>query len=221
MHFWCHPTSRCPWHLYTNPSMCMIIVQQASHLTTMRQPNRELGGRSLKLESHFLLSLWCFDIIAYLNYWNCPSMAEADLVTDNGGHWHAILLELHFVLAKNWKNCILSWQKIGGSLHKAPVALSLLFNYDLKHEYNYKVFCLCICCSMTLGLSQKCLGTYCICILRQGAQKPPNLTLMCQDCPNGVILRRRSGARGDRDMSYLVLEELASLSVYLLLHLCR
>jgi hypothetical protein len=74
---------------------------------------------------------------------------------------------------------------------------------------------------MTLGLSQKCLGTYCICILRQGAQKPPNLTLMCQDCPNGVILRRRSGARGDRDMSYLVLEELASLSVYLLLHLCR
>jgi hypothetical protein len=26
------------------PSMCMIIVQQASRLTTTRQPNRELGG---------------------------------------------------------------------------------------------------------------------------------------------------------------------------------
>jgi hypothetical protein len=24
-------------------------------------------------------------------------MAEADLVTDNGGHWHAILLELHYL----------------------------------------------------------------------------------------------------------------------------
>ena len=35
------------------------------------------------------------------------------------------------------------------------------------------------------------------------------------------VIRRRSGARGDRDASYLVLEELASLAVYLLLHLCR
>jgi hypothetical protein len=41
--------------------MCMIIVQRASHLTTTCQPNRELGGLSLKLESHFLLSLWCFN----------------------------------------------------------------------------------------------------------------------------------------------------------------
>jgi hypothetical protein len=66
--------------------------------------------------------------------------------------------------------------------------LSLSFNYDLKHEYNYKVFCLCICSFMTQGLSQKCLGTYLICILRQGAQKPPDSTLMCWDCPNGLIL---------------------------------
>jgi hypothetical protein len=43
-HFWRHPTSGCPWHLHANPSMCMIIVQQASHLTTTCQPNRELGG---------------------------------------------------------------------------------------------------------------------------------------------------------------------------------
>jgi hypothetical protein len=42
--FWRHPTSRCSWRLHADPSMCMIIVQQASHLTTMRQPNCELGG---------------------------------------------------------------------------------------------------------------------------------------------------------------------------------
>jgi hypothetical protein len=30
---------------------------------------------------------------------------------------------LTYYWAKNWKNCILSWQKIGGSLHKARVAL--------------------------------------------------------------------------------------------------
>jgi hypothetical protein len=43
--FWRHPTSRCPWHLYADPSMCMIIVQRASHLvTTTHHPNRELGG---------------------------------------------------------------------------------------------------------------------------------------------------------------------------------
>jgi hypothetical protein len=39
-----HPTSRCSWRLHTDPSMCMIIVQWASHLTTTRQPNRKLGG---------------------------------------------------------------------------------------------------------------------------------------------------------------------------------
>jgi hypothetical protein len=32
--------------------------------------------------------------------------------------------------------------------------LSLSFNYDLKHEYNYKVFCLCICSFMTGSLSK-------------------------------------------------------------------
>jgi hypothetical protein len=42
--FWHHPTSRCAWRLHTNPHMCMIIVQWASHLTTTRQPNHELGG---------------------------------------------------------------------------------------------------------------------------------------------------------------------------------
>jgi hypothetical protein len=56
-------------------------------------------------------------------------MAEADLATDNGGH------DMPFC-----KNCVLSWQNIGGcSLHKARVASSLSFNYDLKHEYNHKV----------------------------------------------------------------------------------
>jgi hypothetical protein len=44
VHFWRHPTSRCSWRLHANPSMCMIIVQQASHLTTTCQPNCELGG---------------------------------------------------------------------------------------------------------------------------------------------------------------------------------
>jgi hypothetical protein len=34
-------------------------------------------------------------------------------------------------------------------------------------------------------------------------------------------VRRRSGARGDSDAPYLVLEELASLAVYLFLHICR
>jgi hypothetical protein len=38
------PTSRCSWRLHADPSMCMIIVQRASHLTTTHQPNRELGG---------------------------------------------------------------------------------------------------------------------------------------------------------------------------------
>jgi hypothetical protein len=33
------------WHyLYANPRKCMMIIQQASHLTTTRQPRFELGG---------------------------------------------------------------------------------------------------------------------------------------------------------------------------------
>ena len=49
----------------------------------------------------------------------------------------------------------------------------------------------------------------------------------CPVCDEFVVpnpqfhLRRRSGARGDRDASYLGLEELASFSVYLLLQLRR
>jgi hypothetical protein len=35
------------------------------------------------------------------------------------------------------------------------------------------------------------------------------------------IFRRRLGARGDRDVTFLMLKELASLAVYLFLHLCR
>jgi hypothetical protein len=38
------PPPRCAWRLHADPrTMCMIIIQWASHLTTTRQPNRKLG----------------------------------------------------------------------------------------------------------------------------------------------------------------------------------
>ena len=39
--------------------------------------------------------------MACTNYWKSLSVAESILVKDIGGHWHAILHELRFVLAKN------------------------------------------------------------------------------------------------------------------------
>jgi hypothetical protein len=37
----------------------------------------------------------------YMNWWNGSSVAEATLLTDNGGHWDIILLKSHFDFTKN------------------------------------------------------------------------------------------------------------------------
>jgi hypothetical protein len=61
-----HPTSRCSWCLHADPSMCMIIVQRAGYHASAKP---WVGGLSLKLESHFLLSLRCFNMLKCLDIW--------------------------------------------------------------------------------------------------------------------------------------------------------
>ena len=51
------------------------------------------------MSERFLLIVMSF--IVHLNYWNRLLVAETILVIDNGGHSHAILHEVRFVLAKN------------------------------------------------------------------------------------------------------------------------
>jgi hypothetical protein len=116
-----HPTSGCPWHLHADPSMCMIIVQQASRLTTMRQPNRELGGLLLKLESHFLLSLWCFNFYS--------SFANLVTVTKVLYSYSCIVYKKHVFGIQNvfyLRNFLVTVTKT------IPVAKELIIKFDLS-----------------------------------------------------------------------------------------
>jgi hypothetical protein len=62
--YWGHPTSRCAWHLYGNPHMCMIIIQWASHLSATCQPKCKLGAFAKNTISLFTVSMmfWYFHI---------------------------------------------------------------------------------------------------------------------------------------------------------------
>jgi hypothetical protein len=58
----------------------------------------------------------------YMNWWNGSSVAEATLLTDNGGPWDVMLLKSHFDLPKNsWchtLHCMWDWMHRG---QKAPL----------------------------------------------------------------------------------------------------